>query len=151
MVNFLTSLKPIFCLLAWFNCVAWSQTPSQISTYQGNWRFVFNGGISGDGKMTIGADNTIAISVSVGHYQHLFSNPIVLSVGNDGTLRGSIRLLKIPVGNVIGIFSQNGDLYGEVSTPFLDVGTVIGKLKREEGRGTYRSVAGAGTWSARKE
>lgn len=127
------------------------QSTSPISAFAGNWKFTFTGGVTGNGTMTISPEEGLSINLSLGKYQHLFTNPISVSVSNNGTLHADILLLRLRTAVVIGIFSSTGDLYGEVSSPVLDIGSVTGHLTSSTGSGTYQSVAGNGTWSAQKE
>ncbi|HTX19160.1 MAG TPA: hypothetical protein VMG34_10920 [Bacteroidota bacterium] len=93
----------------------------------------------------------MSIHVSFGKYDKLFSNPITLQISGEGKLEGSITLLHIPIGQVVGTISPSGTLVGRVTTPLFTVGTVSGALTADAGSGTYQSVAGAGTWSSRKQ
>ena len=127
-----------------------SQSISPMASFAGNWTLTFAGALNGSGTMTASSDGNLSIYLSIGKYQHLFSNPVLLKVSNAGALHGSIFFLGIKIGGVIGMFSSTGDLYGEVSTPVLDVGTVTGHLTQNSGNGTYQSVAGKGTWSVEK-
>ena len=101
--------------------------------------------------MTVNPGGTIQFLLSIGKYQHLFTNPVFVTVANTGALNGDILLVGIRSGSIVGVLSAQGDIYGEVSTPFADVGTVRGHFEKETGGGTYQSVAGDGTWTARKE
>ncbi len=126
------------------------QSTSPTDSFAGNWKFTFAGGLQGDGTMTMSQDGNLSIYLSVGRYQHLFTNPISLKVSDNGALHGDIFLLSLKMGVVFGMFSSTGDIYGEVSTPFLDVGTVVGRITQSSGNGTYQSVAGNGSWTAQK-
>lgn len=130
--------------------ISFGQSSSPIGPFAGDWKFSFAGGLTGDGMLRVSPDGSISIYLSLGHFQHLYTNPISLKVSDGGALRGDIFLLGVKMGVVFGMFSSNGDLYGEVSTPFLDVGTVAGRLTQSSGNGTYQSVAGNGTWTAER-
>jgi hypothetical protein len=129
---------------------SFGQSSSPVSAFAGDWKFSFSGGLTGDGMLRMSPDGSISIYLSLGKYQHLYTNPIFLKVSDAGALHGDIFLLSVKMGVVFGMFSSNGDLYGEVSTPFLDVGTVAGRLTQSSGNGTYQSVVGNGTWTAER-
>ena len=143
------------CLLALF-CFflgageSFSQSTSPTDDFAGNWKFTFAGGLQGEGTMTVSRDGNLSIYLSIGRYQHLFTNPIYLKVSDNGALHGNIFLLSLKMGVVFGMFSSTGDIYGEVSTPFLDVGMIAGRITRSSGNGTYQSVAGNGTWTSQR-
>lgn len=126
------------------------QSTSPTAGFAGNWKFTFAGGLQGDGTLTVSRDGNLSIYLSIGRYQRLFTNPISVKVSDNGALHGDIFLLNLKMGVVFGMFSSTGDIYGEVSTPFLDVGMVAGRIMRSSGNGTYQSVAGNGTWTALK-
>lgn len=126
------------------------QSTSPTDGFAGNWKFTFAGGLQGEGTMTVSRDGKLSIFLSIGRYQHFFTNPIFLNVSDNGALHGDIFLLNLKMGVVFGMFSSTGDIYGEISTPFLDVGTVAGRITRSSGNGTYQSVAGNGTWNAQR-
>lgn len=130
---------------------SFSQSTSPMDGFAGNWKFTFAGGLQGGGTMIVGRDGNLSIYLSIGRYQHLFTNPISLKVSDIGALHGDIFLLSLKMGVVFGMFSSAGDIYGEVSTPFLDVGTVVGRITQNSGNGTYQSVAGTGTWTAQRK
>ena len=100
--------------------------------------------------MEVTAEGRISVHVSLGKYDQLFTNPIILNVSNTGALNSDIFLWLFPAGRVEGSFTPSGDFFGRVSTPFFNVGTVFGHLAENSGTGTYHSVAGNGTWSAQK-
>lgn len=100
--------------------------------------------------MEVAAEGKISVHVSIGNYERFFSNPITLSVSDDGALRGDIYLWRIGVGSVEGSFSPSGDVFGRVTTPLFNVGSVSGHFSGNSGAGSYGSVAGNGKWSARK-
>ena len=130
--------------------VSFCQSTSPTEGFAGNWNFTFAGGLQGNGTMTVSRDGNLSVYVSIGRYRHLFTNPVSLRVADNGALHGDIFLLNLKMGVVFGMFSSTGDIYGEVSTPFLDVGMVAGRITRSSGNGTYQSVAGNGTWTAMK-
>lgn len=129
---------------------SYSQSTSPTDSFAGNWKFTFAGGLQGDGTMTVSRDGSLSIYLSIGRYQKLFTNPISLKVSHNGALHGDVFLLSLKMGVVFGMFSSTGDIYGEVATPFLDVGTVVGRITRSSGNGTYQSVSGNGTWTAQR-
>jgi hypothetical protein len=126
------------------------QSNSSLSPFQGSWSFTFSAALKGSGTMQIGEDGEIALHVMLGKYDRFFTNPIVLTVSDAGTITGSIFLWVVAVGRVEGRFSTSGDLYGRVSTPFFNAGSVSGHLAGNRGDGTYQSIAGNGTWTAWK-
>ena len=63
---------------------------------------------------------------------------------------GDIYLWRFAVGSVEGSFSPSGNVFGRVTTPLFNVGTVSGHFSGNSGAGSYQSVAGNGTWRARK-
>ncbi len=121
-----------------------------LSSYQGSWTFTFAGELNGSGTMEIAAEGKISVHVSLGKYERFFSNPIALNVSDNDALRGDIYLWRIEIGGVEGSFSPLGDVFGRVSTPLFNVGSVSGHLSQTSGTGTYQSVAGNGTWSAQR-
>lgn len=129
---------------------SFSQSTSPTDGFVGNWKFTFAGGLQGEGTMRVSRDGNLSIYLSIGRYRHLFTNPISLKVSDNGALHGDIFLLSLKMGVVFGMFSSTGDIYGEISTPFLDVGTVVGRITQSSGNGTYQSVAGNGTWTAQR-
>ncbi|HTR80166.1 MAG TPA: hypothetical protein VMM58_00960 [Bacteroidota bacterium] len=100
--------------------------------------------------MTVSADGGISVHVSLGKYDRFFTNPIALNVSSTGALGGNILFWHIGIGKIEGNFSPSGDLFGEVSTPLFNVGSVSGHLDKNSGGGNYQSVAGNGTWKAQK-
>jgi len=122
-----------------------------LTPYQGSWTFTFAGGLDGSGTMEVVAEGKISVHVSIGKYERFFSNPIALTVSEDGALSGDIYLWRIGVGSVEGSFSSSGDVFGRVTTPLFNVGSVSGHFSQSSGAGTYESVAGNGTWSAQKK
>jgi hypothetical protein len=100
--------------------------------------------------MQMREDGKISVHVSLGKYDRLFTNPIVLDVSNAGIIAGDIYLWVIPVGRVDGNISLTGEIYGRISTPLFNVGSVSGHLAGKSGTGTYQSIAGNGTWIAWK-
>ncbi len=100
--------------------------------------------------MQISESGKISVHVSLGKYDHLFTNPIVLDMSNAGIITGDIYLWVIPVGKVDGSISPAGNIYGRISTPLFNVGSVSGHLGGNGGAGTYQSIAGNGSWSARR-
>lgn len=143
------SMLALFCLFL-ASGESFCQSTSPADRFAGKWKITFAGGLQGDGTMTVSRDGNLSIYLSIGRYQHLFTNPISLKVSDAGALYGNIFLLSLKMGVVFGMFSSTGDIYGEISTPFLDVGTVAGRLTQSSGNGSYQSVAGNGTWTAQK-
>src|SRR5208283_4071058 len=78
-----------------------------LSSYQGSWTFTFAGGLNGSGTMEMAAEGKISVHVSLGKYERFFSNPIALTVSEDGALRGDIYLWRIEIGGVEGSFSPS--------------------------------------------
>ena len=101
--------------------------------------------------MEVAAEGKISVHVSLGKYERFFSNPIMLNVSDDGTLHGDIYLWRIGIGSVEGSFSPSGDVFGRVTTPLFNVGSISGHFSQTSGAGTYESLAGNGTWSAQKK
>jgi hypothetical protein len=122
-----------------------------LNPYQGSWAFTFTGGLDGSGAMEVAAEGNISVHVSIGKYERFFSNPIALTVSEDGALSGDIYLWRIGVGSVEGSFSPSGNVFGRVTTPLFSVGSVSGRFSQTLGAGIYESVAGNGTWSAQKK
>ncbi len=131
-------------------CESSGQSATPLSPFAGSWTFTFEGGLSGSGTMEVSAEGKISVHVSIGWYERFFSNPIMLNVSDNGALRGDIYLWRFAVGRVEGSFSPSGNVFGRVSTPLFNVGSVSGNFSENSGAGSYRSVAGNGTWSARK-
>jgi hypothetical protein len=95
--------------------------------------------------MSIGENEENSVHVSLGKYEHLFSNPVNVNVSKTGAISGDIFIWILAVGRVERSFSPTGDLYGRVSTPFFTVGAVSGHLSGNSGNGTFHAVAGNGT------
>ena len=140
----------VLVLLAILAVEAFAQTGSPLTPFQGRWSFTFSGTLKGTGTMDVGTNGKILVYVSLGKYDRLFSNPISLNVNESGTLDGNILLWHLPVGGVEGKFTATGEVFGRVSTPFFNVGSVLGKMESKTASGSYKSVAGDGNWSAVK-
>ena len=129
---------------------SYGQPALPLSSYQGTWTFTFAGGLDGSGSMEVAADGKISVHVSLGKYERFFTNPITIIVSENGALNGDIYLWRIGVGGIEGSFSQSGNVFGSVSTPLFNVGSVSGRFSQTSGAGTYQSVAGNGTWNAQR-
>jgi len=139
-------------LILWGETVGMeAQGQNPISGIIGSWSFSFSGALKGNGTMTISPEGTMSVYVSFGRYDKLFSTPIVMNISSGGDLEGDVKLWRIPVGRVKGSVSAVGKLFGRVTTPLFDVGTVAGVIGGGSGSGSYQSVVGGGTWEARKQ
>lgn len=148
-ISFRTSVIVIFCLITGAG-QSFCQSTSAVAPFAGNWKFTFSGALNGDGTMKVIQDGTILIYLSLGKYQHFFTNPVSLHISESGSLQGDILFSLLDVGKIVGLFSPDGDLYGRVSTPLFNVGVVTGMLTKDAGSGEYQSVAGNGNWTAQK-
>jgi hypothetical protein len=126
------------------------QSALPLEAFQGSWKFTFAGSLNGSGTAEVTAEGRITVHVSLVKHENLFTNPIALNVSNSGELSGDIFLWPLAVGRIEGSLSPSGDLFGRVSIPLFDVGSVSGRFAENSGGGTYQTVAGNGTWSAQK-